>query len=55
VHWNSLKLLVTNDDQNIFPLKVVCGVNFPFYFVHCINVHVWLSKLTGHLVFARES
>jgi hypothetical protein len=55
MHWNSLKLLVTNDEKNIFPLKVMCGVNvFFFNFIHFINIHVRLSELTGHLVFARE-
>ena len=45
-----IKFLLFND----LPLKVMCGVNFLFYFVHHINVYVGLSELNGHLVFARE-
>ena len=38
MHWNCLRLLRTNDDQNILPLTVMCGITFCFYFVCYIKI-----------------
>jgi len=38
MHWDYLRLLTTNDDQNTLPLMVMCGITFCFYFVCYIKI-----------------